>query len=440
MKLWALERFCDVLKTKRKLLGIYRVEDNILKLKFDAGTYLFDMRRGESLIYPEPQGFIESKHYNSPFDVQLAKAASASEIESVALVNGDKILRFDLTKAGRYKSQKCTLYFEFTGKFTNAVLADEKGVVIEALRHLDGSVSLRELKPALPYRLPPKNELKLAPAEDVADIEAYLAGQYAQKVSRELDSLKKQYSVKIAKKIKKLRRIEDSLESVEAIEARSAALYEQANLLMANRHRITPYAKEAVLEDYEGNEVRIDLETGGNINKTIDTIFQKAKKALQKAKNIHIEKEGLGEKIAFWTRFLTVLDNAANRHELQMLFPKVQKAKKERPSEHYETFVIKGFRVLLGRNERGNVELLKNARAGDIWMHLKDRPSCHVIIPTNKHEVPLPVLHEAGRLCASFSADFGGNYAVDYTQRRNVKVKSGANVEYKFYKTFNISI
>jgi len=73
-------------------------------------------------------------------------------------------------------------------------------------------------------------------------------------------------------------------------------------------------------------------------------------------------------------------------------------------------------------------------------MHLKDRPSSHIIIPTNKQEVPETVLFEAGKLCASFSAEFGGNYAVDYTQRRNVKVKSGANVEYKFYKTIHISI
>lgn len=440
MKLWALERFLGVLKQKKKLLGIYRVDDNILKLKFDAGSYLFDMRRGESLIYPEPQGFIETKHYASPFDVQLAKAASASDIEAVSLANGDKIVRMDLRKAGRYKAQQCTLFFEFTGKFTNVVLTDEKGLVIEAMRHIDASVSVRELKPSLPYTFPPNNGLKLAQSEAVEDIEAYFSQQHAKTLQSELEGLKKQYAAQIAKKIKKLQKIYDSLESAEAIQSRSRKLYDKANLLMANRHRILPYETRATLEDYEGNAVTVELEVGGNVSKTIDGIFKQAKKAAQKAKNIHIENEGLEAKIAFLKRFTEVVDKAAGKQELQMLFPKAAKTKKELPTEHYEIFMIKGYRVLLGKNERGNVELLKNAKAGDIWMHLKDRPSCHIIIPTNKQEVPLPVLQEAGRLCASFSADFGGNYAVDYTQRRNVKVKSGANVEYKFYKTVNISI
>lgn len=440
MKLWALKRFAGRLQTMKKLLSVWRVDDNILKLRFESGSYFFDMRRGESLIYPEPEGFVENKRYNSPFDVQLAKTVNTSEILGVILCNEDKILRLDLQKAGKYKSLKYAVIFEFTGKFTNAVILDEKGTVIEALRHIDASVSVRELKPGLPYAYPPKNDLKLSPAREVEDIDAYLAAEHQRRTDIELANLKKQHRARIAKKIKRLQKIYDSLESAETLEAKSAKLYEKANLLMANRHTIAPYATVLTLKDYEGNDIRVELEGKGNVNQTIDAIFKQAKKSAKKAENIHKEIESLGAKIDFLKRFAEVVENAPNRHALRILFPKSVKSKQESVIEHYETFFVKGFRVLLGKNERGNVELLKNARAGDIWMHLKDRPSCHVIIPTNKQEVPEAVLLEAGKLCASFSAGFGGNYAVDYTQRRNVKVKSGANVEYKFYKTVNISI
>lgn len=440
MKLWALEAFSEKLQETKKLLSIWRVDDNILKLRFETGSYFFDMRRGESLIYPEPEGFVENKRYNSPFDVQLAKTANTSEILGASLANGDKILRLDLQKAGKYKSQKYALLFEFTGKFTNAVILDETGRVIEALRHIDAAVSVRELKPGLPYAFPPKNDLKLAPPEAVADIDAYLAAEHQKRTDIELGNLKKQHLSRITKKIKRLQKIYDSLESVEALQAKSARLYEKANLLMANRHQIAPYATSVTLNDYEGNAITVDLEGAGSVNRTIDTIFKQAKKAAKKAENIHLEQESLKDKILFLERFAKVVEQAPNRHALQILFPKAAKSKQARPPEHYETFYIKGFRVLLGKNERGNIELLKNARAGDIWMHLKDRPSSHIIIPTNKQEVPEAVLFEAGKLCASFSAEFGGNYTVDYTQRRNVKIKSGANVEYKFYKTLHISI
>jgi predicted ribosome quality control (RQC) complex YloA/Tae2 family protein len=398
------------------------------------------MRRGESLVYPEPEGFVETKRYNSPFDVQLTKAAVPSEIREIGLGNDDKILCFDLEKAGKYKSRRCRLVFEFTGKFTNMAILDETGIVIEALRHIDASVSSREIKPGLPYVYPPKNDLKLHPEEAVEDIDAYLGGEYAKRVGLELVGLKRQYLARLEKKIKRLHKTFDALESVESLRAKSASLYAKANLLMANRHAIPPYATSLTLKDYDGKEVKVQLESAGNVNQTIDATFKQAKKTAKKAENIHKEIESLGGKIDFLRRFCDVVAQTKSKQALQMLFPKQPKSKEAQTIEHYETFLIKGYRVLLGKNERGNVELLKNARAGDIWMHLKERPSCHVIIPTNKQEVPEAVLTEAAKLCAAFSAEFGGNYAVDYTPRRNVKIKSGANVEYKFYKTLHISI
>ena len=90
---------------------------------------------------------------------------------------------------------------------------------------------------------------------------------------------------------------------------------------------------------------------------------------------------------------------------------------------------------MLGKNEKGNIELLKEAKKRDIWMHIKDIPSCHVIIRTDKKSVPQSVLDFAGKICVEFSVTKKGTYLVDYTQRHNVSIKDGANVTYVDYKT-----
>lgn len=95
---------------------------------------------------------------------------------------------------------------------------------------------------------------------------------------------------------------------------------------------------------------------------------------------------------------------------------------------------------MLGTSERENIHLLENSKASDFWFHLKDRPSCHVIVQNSKKTIPDSVINQAAILCAKFSVDFAGTYEVDFTQRRNVKIQSGANVLYNPYTTTVVKI
>ena len=84
------------------------------------------------------------------------------------------------------------------------------------------------------------------------------------------------------------------------------------------------------------------------------------------------------------------------------------------------------------------MEVLQNARAKDIWIHLKDRPSCHVMITTDKQSLPLHIIESACRLCVDFTTTSKDKYLVDYTPRREVTIQHGANVLYNKYKTIEI--
>lgn len=64
-------------------------------------------------------------------------------------------------------------------------------------------------------------------------------------------------------------------------------------------------------------------------------------------------------------------------------------------------------------------------------------PSSHVIIKTDKANVPQSVLDFAAKICVEFSVTKKGTYLVDYTQRRNVTIVNGANVTYVDYQTMH---
>jgi len=124
--------------------------------------------------------------------------------------------------------------------------------------------------------------------------------------------------------------------------------------------------------------------------------------------------------------------------KIELLFPKRVQNKKIKVNDSIEIFWIEGYKVQLGKNEKGNVEVLKNARAKDVWLHLKDQPSCHVIITTDKQNLPENIIKSAARLCVDFTTTSKDKYLVDYTPRREVTIQSGANVLYNKYKTIEI--
>ena len=211
------------------------------------------------------------------------------------------------------------------------------------------------------------------------------------------------------------------------------------NLVLSNVQNIKPYSFKITLRDYDGSEIDLELErayaTAFGIS---DMFFKRSKKAKQRAKYTHIEEESLRSKIEHLERFISIVNAAKDLSKIELLFPKKTQNKKIKVDESIETFYIEGYKVQLGKNEKGNVKLLQNARAKDIWLHLKDQPSTHVIITTDKQNLPQHILESAAKLCAQFSSASQDRFLVDFTQRREVSIQSGANVLYNKYKTIEV--
>ncbi len=95
-----------------------------------------------------------------------------------------------------------------------------------------------------------------------------------------------------------------------------------------------------------------------------------------------------------------------------------------------------GILIRVGKNNRQNDALtLKDARAGNYFLHAKSIPGSHVIIDYDGAP-PAQTLREAAMLAAYFSgARSSASVPVDYTERRFVKKPSGARPGLVVYST-----
>ena len=442
MKYYALKEIIKYLNINcTNMKFVKRVENNTIYIEFNnKNKIFFDMSKGNSLIYKKEDKGISKKDFNAPFDTILQKRFSNAKIKKIVMHNDDKIIRFYISSKSSYKELTTILQLEFTGKHTNIIILDENEIILEALRHIDEFSSSRVVKVGIKLEEIPKQSF-IPKLEQIDDIEEFLIDNYRKREENLLNSLKKQKISQIEKNSKKLKKILSTLPKKDELELESNSLYEKANLILGNLHLIKAYDKNVKLNDYNGNEVEVDLSNCNSPSGFANDLFKKAKKLKQKSLYISIEKDNLTNKVEFLNRLVSNIKVAKNIDEVEFLMPKKERNQtKTKKQEPYESFFFDGYRILLGTDEKTNIYLLQNSKASDFWFHMQSTNSSHVIVQNTKKTLPIDVIYKAAELCVKFSTDFEGKYLVDFTQRRNVKVQSGANVLYNPYDTIDVHI
>ncbi|MDR1007982.1 MAG: NFACT RNA binding domain-containing protein [Campylobacteraceae bacterium] len=435
MKYYELLKCAQFLQDFKHINSILRVEDNTIKIDFQGLAIYANLKRGESSLFMCSH-FVTAKQYRAPFDTILAKRFTNTAVESLSIGPNDRVLIIKVCQKNSYKTTTSTLLLEFTGKNTNAIILNEKETVAEALRHVDESVSYRAVKVGEKLADLPPFKIKEQPT-DICDTEAFLYDAYKKRIDKELDSFKTAKSSILRKKIEKLQNLFDGLGSEDELQKRADEENQKADLLMMHRYSLRDYEGECELKDIDGRSHKITITTG--VQERIDELFGISKKLKQKAKSLHKERKNLAEKLEFTKHLLSAFMETKSKEEAAILLPKKSAADKKNDSgADFSVFFVEGYKVMVGKNEHGNEQLLKSAKKNDIWLHMKDIPSSHVILKTDKTAVSTNVLEFCAKLCVNFSVFGTGVYEVDYTQRRNVKVISGAHVAYTNYKTISI--
>jgi len=422
MKHYILTKLSSLINTYKAIHSIRRITNDTIKIEFNnRNIFYFDMTKGNATVYKRESEASATKNFNAPFDVVLQKRFNNSNITKAYLRNDDKLLNIEVKSKSSYKEQITTLQLEFTGKNTNIIILDKEDTVLEALRHIDEWTSTRIVKVGAKLTALDKPSFTFEKKE-IDNIEQFLLDIFINKEQKELDNLKKQKNIQISKQINKLSKVIDNLEDIEQLNRKSTTLNTQAIEIVSKLYTYSGYEKNKNL-------------------KLSNDMFRDSKKAKAKANNQHIEQTNLSQKLDFYKRLENIILNCSSSEAIEFYFPKKDKNQiKTKKANPYQSFFIDGYKIMLGRDERENIFLLKNSKASDFWFHLQEQVSSHVIVVNTKKTIPQHILEEAAKICAKFSSDSLGVFKVDYTQRRNVKIQSGANVLYNPYSTVVIKI
>lgn len=431
MKYTDLIQIKDYFLSFKRLNYLKRLDDNILELSLDHQSFIMDLTRANSAIYKDK---IQAKNYNAPFDFMLKKYFSNAKILDIKVLENNRILCFDVLSEKSYKSYDARIYFEFTGKNTNVIITDMKDFIIEALRHIDKSYRVVKIGEKL-------EALKAFEIKEefvkIDDFDTYFLQKSKEIQQKRLQNIKENKILNIDKKIKTLEQNINDLEKEEILIENANLLSKKADILFANLNSLQNFQRNFTLQDFEGNELSFNLANTPKIS--ANEFYKMAKKLRQKAKNINIEREILTEKLDFLINLKAMIVKSFSLYELEILMPKKTKAvKKEEINAGVSSFYIDGFKISVGRNEKANEYLLKIAKKDDLWFHVKDYPSAHVIITSNKLKISQMVLEFAAKICVEFSKLSSGAYLVDYTSKNFVKIKEKAFVNYTNYKTLSI--
>lgn len=438
MKRYELQAIASYLSSYDFIAEARRVDDTTVELIFDKKrSIFFNMTRGNSFVYQkETQRPLQS--YKAPFDNLLHSSLAYSKILSISLPNNDRILSIEVAPKSNYKEKKVTLQLEFTGKNTNILLLDENNIIIEALRHIDATRSFRVIRPGVELLNLPHYERAESPKE-IPSVESFLQDNWSVYESKRVENSKKQKLLTVQKKIDKLTKLLATLPDKSKLEEEALKYNSYGNIILANLYSIKPYDKMLKTYDFDGEEITIKLPKNIVTNRISQYYFNLSKRAKNRAKNVYIEQENLSSKLNFYQNIFHSAKQVTDMYELEILIPKRAKSqrKKEKLKE-CELFWIDDYKVLVGRNSIENQKLLQVAKANDIWMHIRDIPSSHVIIRTDKQNLPKSVIQSAAKLCVDFSLQKAGEYEVDYTKRKFVKVQEGSNVFYNKYETLRV--
>lgn len=428
----------ELLEKFKRIKRAKRIGDNRVLIDFYEEKWVFDVTKSNSLIFPE---ILKTNYanYSSPFDVNLEKACNGADIKSIGLLNNDKLLCFVVEKKGKYKAQETKVIFEITGKHTNIVLVDSREKIISALHIIGGNLSSREIKIGQNYTLPPKPNFTFK--DDYKnDIKEFLLKEAIKKEGDKLKNFKDVKLNTLGKKIEKLQRELNNLKDPAEFMSSSRQFAKDGETIFININSIKGYEKEITLLDGEGKERVIKLIPEKTPSQVANFYYSKSKREKSKAINLHLEKDALEERLHFFKILKKRVEGAESKDLIEKLLPLKAKGKEKNQNSNVVISSVEGLKVFVGTNERGNIAVLKEAKADDIWFHIKDIPSSHLILRVDKRKVSEDAILEAAKLCVMYSTDKKDKFLVDYTQRRFVRTQEKANVLYATYKTLTVDL
>lgn len=81
----------------------------------------------------------------------------------------------------------------------------------------------------------------------------------------------------------------------------------------------------------------------------------------------------------------------------------------------------KCYEIVIGQNAKENDVLIKESHPMDLWFHLSNVPSAHLVLRSKGDKIPRRYINEVSGMLFENNKKYMGNTNVIYTEIRNVK-------------------
>lgn len=235
------------------------------------------------------------------------------------------------------------------------------------------------------------------------------------------------------------------------VKAQKGLSYQKlGELLTANLYKLSPGLKEITVEDYTDPEykpltIALDPALSGIANaQRYYKLYNKAKSTIKNAEPLL---QAAAEEMIYLQTLALTIDQAAGNQELSEIHQELieqgyvsgkhgdrnTSTKKNEQTKHSLPHIYlsnTGRTIIVGRNNRQNDRMTwREAKPSDMWLHVKNIPGSHVVVPLNENE-DFPddnTLEDAAVLAVYFSQARGSSQVpVDYTHVKQIKKPRGA--------------
>ncbi|MBF2054687.1 MAG: DUF814 domain-containing protein [Candidatus Sericytochromatia bacterium] len=370
-------------------------------------SLLLDLSQGQSWLLLQPQSQ-PGQPRPSGWCMLLRKHLLNQTLQQITLATDDRLLQLHF-------SQNTSLILELSGRHANLFLNDAAGQVLGAA-HRDASV--RRLQTGLPYCPPSpppprtaRDPLQLSNLTADGARSAALWQHYQQQ--RQQTRQQQQVQALLRGLQQELSRLEQRLQQAWADLTRGEAAEDwqmQGELLRAAFGRVSPGQSEVQVPDYyqPGAPLRrIALDPAKDLAGNIQRCFQQVRRCeraaayaleqLPRLEAAQTEKQNQQSQLLDWqTQLRAGPLPAAAMAELQLLWqaanPAPTTSQRSTPQSDRQVawhFTSRaGESIWVGKTDRDNQTLLRQAKSSDFWLHLRHGSSAHVLVPSAKKQQP----------------------------------------------------
>ncbi len=452
--------------------------------------------------------YLSSLKYNTSFEpssflMVLRKYLTQSILLDVEQLNGDRVVKLEFETLNNLKDKvRYNLYLELFGKYTNIVLVNQDNKIIDCLKRTSISsnrilhpqaiftnsfneekfdlfknqsyeidnyngiskiisnlnLSPKELYTKIMdsntiYYYPSLNKFHLIPFSDSECIKyelfeamdkIYYQDENKKRINEISGNIHQYVKKELDKSTKKLVKLNTSLNDATNLDQYK----EYGDLLYAYHHELKDHSTFASICNFNGDEVKIELDPKYTIKENAKMYYKKYAKSKTALNMISQQIEKTQESIQYFSEiqdqlaYIQLEDALEIAEELKLNTKKqIKQNKKKQPN--FLMLDIDNVKIYVGKNNIQNDYITnKLSKKHYLWFHVKDFHGSHVVV--NQSEVNESILRLCASLAAYYSkARYSSSIPVNYCLLKQLKATRGNQLGMVFlgnYKTIYIDI